>query len=40
MHENRLVHRDLKSANVMLSIHGDIKISLHIFFYILSFSHF
>lgn len=26
LHENKLVHRDLKSGNVMLSIKGDIKI--------------
>jgi len=26
MHSKNMVHRDLKSANIMLSIHGDIKI--------------
>lgn len=27
LHENNLVHRDLKSANVMMSIKADIKLS-------------
>lgn len=29
MHSKNMVHRDLKSANIMLSIHGDIKISMY-----------
>ena len=28
MHGKGFAHRDLKSANIMLSIHGDIKISM------------
>ena len=27
MHQKGFAHRDLKSANIMLTIHGDIKIS-------------
>jgi serine/threonine protein kinase len=32
LHANKLVHRDLKSGNVMLSIKGDIKLSMFVCF--------
>jgi serine/threonine protein kinase len=34
LHRNGLIHRDLKSANVMLTTRGELKLSM--FFYIIS----
>jgi serine/threonine protein kinase len=29
LHQNFLAHRDLKSANIMLTVTGDVKLSMH-----------
>ncbi len=45
MHANQLAHRDLKSANIMMSVRGEVKISMfslplsHPRSYLLSFVH-
>ena len=32
IHSKRFIHRDLKSANIMLSVRGDVKISYLFYF--------
>lgn len=38
LHANQLAHRDLKSANIMMSIQGQVKLSKSLFAIILRFS--